>query len=186
MQVRLDRHQAPNRRTRTLLWAALTVYAFGSVLVSVFLHEPDAVADPTIVWALIGVAVLDAGMSFALPLWLFHNGLKQRSPIDVEDVADPDAEALFRDMSPTKRVFSDPELARDTFQRTTYTPAIIGWALGVSVAMYGILLAIIGGLPLAVSVPFHVVAGALVLAQPPSHPWFRRIFESFYGARLPD
>ena len=141
--------------------------------------EPDPIMLP----ALGGVALVCAVMSFVLPR-LVHRAALARLELAVEEVPDPNGSVMFRDRTPTLRVFAHPDQARRRARQIFFTPFILRLAIAESIAIDGFILRM-QGFEWAQILPFFVVCWVIFALSAPLN---RRIFgplEKHFDARFP-
>jgi hypothetical protein len=83
------------------------------------------------------------------------------SKLEVEEVPDPDASVMFRDQTPTVRRFAKPDAVVSKGMAIYMSPLILGLALGEAVAIFGLVLGLVG-FELPMILPFFVASWVLM------------------------
>lgn len=159
----MDRYAA-RMVTPRILWGALLA---STVIYLVVLEtlEPPAEPDRFMLIGLGIAAVFSATLSIFLPAYL-HRQAVAATELEVEEVPDPDAQAMFRDQIPTVRRFADPDAVVGRAMALFFTPFILGMALAESVVIYGFVLGFLG-FDFTTIIPFWVAGWALMLVRFP-------------------
>jgi hypothetical protein len=176
----------PALNTVRILWFAL--------LMAIFLHMgiaygvlPKKVAvapDPIMPWALGGVAVLVAVMSFLVPRMTYQQAAKAADVKIAEEVASTAFPNRYREALPKRAVFAEPDAAVAKAYACFQAPFIMSIALSEAVALFGLVLAQLG-FDMAVSLPFFLTGAALILNRFPQEPKVLAMFEQARGASFP-
>lgn len=165
----LQQAVAPRARTLKLIWGAfLAATIFYAVLITVMFSRPAAGAaaagpglDPWLPTAALSVlSLLAAAGSFVLPRTLLSPGRLAKLPMSGAGTTPTAAETA-----------AAPHLAASERELLTLLPAyqtslILSWAMRESVAVFGVILAILTARPVAIF-PFSVVALALLAWERP-------------------
>jgi hypothetical protein len=167
-----------------IIYGALVSASFVYLLVAmVAAPEPMSTPDPILAYAFGFVALSTAVVSFLLPRKLLEDAFGKLRP-ELKEETDPDAEALFRDQAPTRRVFADPAGLRRELLRSYMSPFILGLALSESIAIYGLVLRFVGhGWELAL--PFFVLGWMLLGVRFPTMAALELAAERRFGASFP-
>lgn len=168
--------------TVRIMWGALLA-AVGLFAVLVFvLPPPEAPQNPVLATALTGMGVVEFAMSFLVPSNMEKRAVANLR-LEVIEEADPNAEVLFRDQVPKRRVFADPAAVRETAMRTLVTTTILRCALSVGSAVLGLVLRMTGGEILTV-LPLFALAAVALAAHFPSDAKGIAPFERHFEAKL--
>ncbi len=158
----------PAFRTVVIIWAALAASVLMYILVAFQITakaESSGAADPVILYALAGVAVCMAVTTFALRLVLLGDE-RLLSPPSGRAPATPGVPA--------------PESAEESLALAAVeryrTGLIVLWALSESVALLGLVAAIVGR-RFAVIVPFAAVSLALQIVHRPARGRWDELIE---------
>lgn len=151
--------------TPRILWGALLFSTLVYLVILQVIELPEAETDPTMLTVLAVAGLSSAIISVVWPAFL-QRQLAAASKLEVEEVPDPDAQAMFRDQIPTLRRFADPDAVVSKGAAIFFTPFILGMALAESVAIYGFVLGFLG-FDLVTIIPFWVTAWALMLVRFP-------------------
>lgn len=172
-----------NLQTPRILWLGLLSSTFMFMVVGFVGAPQDLELDPTMLYVFAGLGVMEVVMSFLLPAHI-----RRRSYLDakfaVEEVPDAKAEAMFRDSPPMIRQFAEPEKVRARLGALSWTAFIIELAMGDAVAVFGLVLAMLGGDPME-WLPFMVVGALLIAIRFPTEARFVKALERVYDARMP-
>lgn len=177
-------------RTQRILWAALTFAPFVYLFIAAYAAPaPKAPPPPILLPVLAVVAVSVAAMSFILPATIFTKALRGRvgKDITIGQVSSQSPflpEGGFRSASPSAAEVEDPAATLRIAATLDQTPMILTLALRESVALYGLVLAMMG-FPLAHAAAFIAVSVALMLLRFPSVESLRRRAEKALDARVP-
>lgn len=171
--------------TMLVLWGALLTSTFIYLFLVFYVDfdTQDGPRDPMLAPILAMVACIDAGLSLWLPRRFFRVGLSN-AEIETREVPDPDASVMFRDQTPMIRVFADRDQARRRIASLTMTPFILGMAMAEAVAVFGFLLGIMGYDPMIWTIPFFVIAWALMLYRLPLESRILARAEEITGVRF--
>ena len=165
------------------LWTSTLLY-----LVILWVQQPQLAdlpgPDSAMVFALALAAAGSAVTSFLLPRHLHRVGLAQ-AELEVEEVPDPDASVMFRDQTPTIRVFAAPEAARRKARQLFFTPFILRLALAEAIAVYGLVLGMQGA-SWGTVLPFFVACWAIFAVSSPRRTWIYGALERARDARFPE
>ena len=170
-------------RVMRILWASLVASTFGFVIVAFVLRTTvREVPEPMPILLPIGVvlALPLVVLSVWVPRTLLVQTLRRREFEVGERIGQ---ERMFADRALRPRVFVDPAGARRDAVPAYQTAMILGMALAESVALFGLVLIVLGHGPL-VGLPFFVVAWSLMLVRLPSHQALERALEQAYDADL--
>jgi hypothetical protein len=168
----------PALSTFRILWgsmlASIGLYAF--ILGSGLAQTAAAPQAPHLVYVLGVAALMCAGGSIVVPRIVYQQAVLKNSPLAIVDEPAPDASsAKYRQQAPTRKVFADPAAARQVAMRCFASPFILSIALSEAVALFGLVLGILGfGFPTAGL--FFAGGLCLVAARFPTE---QRIFEPF-------
>lgn len=172
---------APSAITLRIIWAAMLV-AVAAFAVLVFVLPADAPPNPVFLPVFGMLAIADLALSFALPR--FHEKRAfEKLRLEIVEEDDPDAEVLFRDQAPRRRVFADPATAHDAAMRSFGTATILRCALAINPALLGLVLHVTGGATEA-AVPFFVLAVVALALHFPSDAKATGPIERHFGAKL--
>ena len=150
--------------TLRILWFAL-LCSIGFYAAVPFLVVHGSQPQPVMLVALTSVAVVTCALSFLMPAFLYKRSMAALVNVAPRVVERPrsTAEARgFRDASPGQRCFEDPVAARRFAYQLFMTPFILSLALSESVALFGLMLFMLG-FGLRVFAAFEL-AGALLIA----------------------
>jgi hypothetical protein len=181
----------PALQTARIIWAALltsTVIFFVALLVT---RPPiESPPEPSMLPILGVVAAVVAVVSFVLPAHLSRQALAAaKIETREETVADPsraDSDVLPYREAPTvtRRVPVDPGVAVRRALALHQTPLILGLALSESIALFGVVLGLVGfELPLVV--PFFVLSWISIAARYPTLERAVRPLEQAQGLHIP-
>lgn len=177
-------------RTQQILWAALTFSPMVYVMVGLMAapSQPPP-GSPVILYALAATSVAVAALSFVFPAGMFAKSLKQRVGTDIRiaQVASQSPflpEEGFRSASPSAGEVQNPAETLLLAARLDQGALILSLALRESIALYGLVLALMG-FPLSYAAAFFVVSVALMALRFPSLEGLRRRVEKIVGARVP-
>lgn len=176
-------------RTQKILWSALTLVPllyFGIALIAKHAEEPP---PPLILPGLGGIAVAMAVLSFILPEVFFASALRRQvgHAIRITQVASPSplvAEGGFRDAAPSVNEVEDPAAVLALAARLDMSPLIMTLALRESIAINGLVLALLG-FSTRIAFGFVAVSVALLILRRPSIEALRARVERVLGARVP-
>ncbi|MEZ4393378.1 MAG: hypothetical protein R3A48_20010 [Polyangiales bacterium] len=176
-------------RTQKILWSALTLAPLAYLGVALSAPQTDAAAPPLILPVLGAVAAMTAALSFILPEKLFASALHRRVGHDlritqVASSAPVLAEGGFRDASPSVNAVEDPVAALTLAAQLDMSPLIITLALRESIAIHGLVLAMLG-FSMRVAFGFIAVSVALMILRRPSLEALRARVEQAIDARVP-
>ena len=177
---------APNPQFMTLrmLWAALFSATLIYLGVLQVIPARETAPAPMLVLVLVGTAIATAVMSFILPRHLLRAALAA-AEVETTEIADQNAQSLFRDAATMVRVFEDSAAARRAALVASYTPSILRFALSEAVALYGFVLAFLGA-ELTVYLPLFLISWVLFGAHFPARAKIDKALEDAKGARFRD
>ena len=168
-----------------ILWAALFASTFMYLYVYYTAAPRDVVPDqPIMPYVLAGVALACAVVSFVLPA-SFQKQAAARAKLDVKEIPDPNASVMFRDHTPTIRVFADPAAARKKAMQLYFVPLILALAMTEAIAVFGLVLGFLGW-GSSVVLPFFAAAWLLYLPRFPRLRVAVAPLEKAHDARLVD
>lgn len=180
----------PALRTQRILWFALTSAPFIYFGVARFVviappRPPPAVMLP----ALGAVALSTVAMSFMLPPILFAKALRSLGGATLRTRQESLSQGApldggFRDAPASAAVVEDPSRVIRLAAQADQTPLIITLALRESVAIFGLVLALLG-VPIEHALPFFALSVALMVMRYPSLSSLQRRAEAVLGARIP-
>jgi hypothetical protein len=170
-------------RTPRILWSSLTLTPgiYLGILWTLHVHAP---APPdALVWGLFGAAAFTAILCGALPRRL-HQQAIERARFEVVEEPDPAAPpTMLRENATLRRVFADASKVRAQSLAPYQTSFIIGMALAEAIAIFGLVLGMLGGAWNLV-LPFFAVAWILMAAQFPTTARVLSPIEQLYRAKL--
>jgi hypothetical protein len=171
--------------TPRILWGAISVTPalFLFVLFMTRAQRPPVPAEPTMFYALGGVAAAVAVASLVLPRFLYKQGVGPTKSKVVEQVDERDAPGMFRQSAPMVRVFADPVAARSRAFGVYQTTFILGMALSEAVVLFGFVLGFLG-FPLPHVLPFWGVGWLLMLTRFPTVGAVIGPFERLHDAQF--
>ena len=165
------------------MWVTTFIYLFILAMQQPQLAElPGPDLGMVIGLALAGVGSAVASLFF--PPFMHRKGLS-RVELEIEEVPDPNASVMFRDQTPTIRVFADPEAARGKARALFFTPFILRHALAESVAIYGVVLGFLGA-GWETILPFFCVCWAIFAISAPLDARIHGPLEEAQDARFPE
>jgi hypothetical protein len=174
---------AQRLRTLRLLWAAISFAVLVLAVAVVFVTPAARSPEPVMLLALVLAAVQVAVLSFVVPGWLFRKAVK-RAAFQVVEPPDPDAhEAFARSGAAKLRVFRRPA---DVQQRALFyfqSPFILSIALSESIALFGLMLRLLG-FDISTGLVFCAAAGVLVALRYPRASAVFTSVERVCGARF--
>jgi hypothetical protein len=166
-------------RTLRILWAAITassVMLLGVLWMVRRSQPPPGQPEPILLPVLGFVALSVAVVSVVMPRTMLRQALG-RLDLRLDSEPDPHAEpSLFRDSAPMRKVFAEPERARERAVMPFQTTLILGLALSEAVAIFGFVLGMLG-FDLAYVLPFFVVSWILCAVRRPSLEQIERALE---------
>ena len=171
-------------RTQRILWAAqMGATALFVVVLVIQQRSGTLPTDPPFLMLPVfgAVAVVVFAVSFILPRFMLRGGLA-RANMEVDEVAD-DEPQLFRTAPKTMRLFADPDAALRRAMQLSQTPLILGIALGEAVAIFGLVLGMLGFSLLEVA-PFFVGGWIAIASHFPRQGRIIRALEAAKGATL--
>lgn len=153
-------------RVVRIIWFVLVVEAVWLPIVGVLAGPEELVGEPAMLWALAAVSLVVLAVSVILPRRMLIQGLSQRS-IEVVEQADPEVvPGFYRDKAPMRRVFADPRDAQSAIAPRYNVYIILTVSLRNAVALFGLVLLMMG-FSLVEALPFSVVSFiAMVVAMP--------------------
>lgn len=170
-------------QTPRILWFALLNATFIYAVIGFVVEPVDSVLDPrwlvTLIVLSIGTGLGSILIGKRLRLQAYRN-----AKLEIEEVPDPNAESMFRDAPPMVRQFANPDAVMRRLGALSFTSFILELALSESVAIFGLMAAILGAEPL-VWLPFTAAGAALIAIRFPSETRFVRALERVYDARMP-
>ena len=129
-----------------LIWGALLLSTFAYLGVGWWMVQQRTEAvevEMTLLYGLAAAGFCSAVASLVLPRF-FLGAWTRRVKLKVEDRPDPTAETHYRQHVTGSRVFVDPDEARRQLAAAFFVPLILGLALAESVAIYGLVLLLLG------------------------------------------
>ncbi len=175
----------PMLRTMRILWTAELAAAFIFLVVLLVLRSTGDLpteVEPLMLPAFGVTALVATVVSLILPAKVWASMTQRTEPAIEEEVVKE--EALFRQAPKMRRVFVKPEAARRTASQQWLTPFILGVALGEAVAIFGLVLGILGFGLLEV-MPFFVVGWLLIAWRLPRQQAIEAAFEKRHDAVFP-
>jgi len=172
----------PPLQLRRVLWAAITlasVVMFGLLWV---VEHPPAPAEPLFGPVLAVVAAVEAIVSFLLPRHLARQALAS-TPAAIVDEPDPDASIGFRDRAATRRAFADPAALQARVDELSQMSLVLTCALRESIAIFGLILGVLG-FDLPWVAPFFVAAWLLLALAFPTGRELDGLVLTTYGVPL--
>jgi hypothetical protein len=151
------REQAPTLTTARIIWGALlaSLGIYVALLVTGFGGpRPEEGPEPVMITALSAVAMFNSLASLLFPRYLLRQGLASSRDRLRELVGQP------------------PEVIGQRAMTLGFAPMIIGLALAESVAIFGLILGLLGA-PLLTVAPFFAAGAMLMLVQFPTMGRFR-------------
>lgn len=168
--------------TLRIIWGSMLVSVGGLATIAFVMPADEASRNPALVLPLSVVAVAEVIASFTVPQIQSRRAL-ENTKLEVVEETDPDAEVLFRDQAPRRRVFADPASAREAALRI-FTPAsILRCALAFSPALLGLIVHMTGN-RLEAAVALMALAVVALAAHYPSAAKLLEPLERHFGAKL--
>ncbi len=152
--------------TMRILWAALLVSQgiYLGLVVGQVIPPPEEPPEPVLLTGLSAAAMFSAVLSILLPRMFYRQALAGPQFAHAEGMA------------------QGPDGVLGVALRLAFAPFIIGCALAESVAIYGLILGLIGFSLLTVA-PFFAAGAMLMLVQFPTEGRFRGPMEEALAAR---
>lgn len=175
----------PNVRVPQIVWAALLANTVLFLAVA-YIQAPrgEVGVEMSMVIAMAGAALVASVMSLVLPRFLGDSAFRN-AEFEVEKIPDPEGSIILREKAPTIRVFANPAEARKRAYGLFFTPFILGLALCEAVAIFGLVLAMMG-MEILHTLPFYVVSWLLIAPRFPTEKKILAYAERGAGARFRD
>lgn len=173
-------------RVTRILWGSLlgAVGVYAALAVSGLLEAPRAPSSPVLFPAFGGLAVTLAVMSFILPANVYRQAVAGVKLAVIDEPASEVFAAQYRKASPTMKVFADPAAAVTKAAMCFQTPFILSLALSEAIAMFGLVLAVLGFGVMKAAL-FFAAGAALIIVRFPTAAKIIEPFEAAKGASLP-
>ena len=175
-------------QTMRILWAALSSSPLLFCVVMLVVSPQscsDSPQQPDYTLSVVTLAALAmAVMSFLVPRAVFLLTAKGTT-LAITNEPDANANTAFRDIVPTRRVFADRANALTVAGQIHSTRLIVSLAMSETIAIMGMVLGMQFRYGPEVTVPFCVLALALMLVRFPREAAIIKQFEAAYGATLP-
>ena len=166
-----------------ILWAAL-LSAIGIYVALTFIVEPPPNAtDGSLMLVAFGVTAAGVlAASIVVPNLLRRTIVANLKP-EIDEVPDPNGQAMFRDMAPTIKVVTNSEAVVSSYVAGAMTPFILTLALREAIAIFGFTLHMLGS-ERGLTGPFFVVAFAAIAYEFPLKARLLGQLEKALGAQL--
>lgn len=167
--------------TMRVMWGAISGSTVLLLIVG-FTAAPAPEQPPQMVM-LVAVGALSLGLigaSQVVPKQVLVGALKAQK---FQVVEPPATERMFNDAPRRGRKFAEPEQVRLKLIQCAQTPFILGLALSEAVAIFGLMLMMLG-FQLTHTLGFFVVSWVLLLSKYPKLESFERVLEATYDADL--
>jgi hypothetical protein len=176
----------PALRTTRILWFALLVACFMYVGLAFggFFPRPVVAPEPIMPIAFAGVAAMLSAASFLMPRMVYAGAARAADLATQEEVAPDGYSQKYREAMPKSVVFADPNAARNKAYALFMTPFILSLALSEAIALFGLVLSVLG-FEKTVCAPFFAVGAVLILIRFPSEPSILAALERARGASFP-
>ncbi len=176
----------PDLRVTRILWFGLFASTFAYVFVLAMQGQricdfPPCGADSPLLYGLGGGALSSAVASVLLSRRLMRAALPRTAPA-IREEQDP-SQVQYRDRVTMRRLFADPASARRSAIAAHKTPFIVGMALAESVAIYGLVLGLLGFPPANVA-PFFAGCWILMACHFPRVAAIERALEGVHRAKF--
>lgn len=170
-------------RVVRIIWFVLLVEAVWLPIVGVLARPEDPQTEPAMLWALAAVSLVVLAVSVILPRRMLMQGLSQRS-LEIVEQADPTVvPGFYRDQAPMRRVFADPADAEAAIAPRYNVYIILTVSLRNAVALWGLVLLIMG-FGLLEALPFSVVSLVAMAVAMPRRAQAVRFLEEAKNAKL--
>lgn len=171
-------------QTPRVLWFALLMSNAMYAVVGMLAAPTDgSTIDPTLLVAL-GVVALGNGVGAFIIGMKLRRTAYLKANFEVEEVPDPNAETMFRDSPPMIRQFAKPDTIPKRLMPLAFTPFILELALSESVAIFGLVAALLGA-DVLTWLPFIFTGATLIAVRFPTEARWLRALERIYDARMP-
>ncbi len=170
---------SPRVTTARTIWAALLISTFLYLFVATRVPRPAQPAQPILLPVLALVALIDGLLSVVFPAMQLGRALRALN-LRVDELQDANAERMFRDLPPTTRAMAEPDDALRRAWPVYQTWFIIAMAQAEAVAVFGLVLMILG-FPWFPTILFFVLSWGLMIYQLPSETRLRKAIDRAYG-----
>lgn len=173
-------------RIMRILWGALlgSVGIYVVVMVAGVVQKPSTPPAPVMLPAFAVMSFMIAVVSFVMPAMMYKQAV---AGIKVDTVEEPMPDAFtadYRKASPKVKVFADPAAALRSAVAVAQTRLILSLAFSESIAMFGLVVLVMGFDDL-MAVPFFVVSAVLMVLRFPTERQILEPFEAAKGASFP-
>lgn len=172
--------------TLRLLWFALLAAAFLylGVAVGVLSKNAAPAAIPIMPPVLGGVSFMIAIISFVLPPFIYAQVAKM-GELEIKDEVVPSAfPERYREAMPKRQIFADPQAAMNKAYACFMTPFILSLALSEAIALFGLVLVVLG-FGVFMALPFFLFGAGLIAVRFPTQTKVLAQFEKVRGAAFP-
>jgi hypothetical protein len=178
--------QHPKLSVLRLLWIAMLAATamYAGLAFSGVIKAPDEPAARMMPFVFGVVALVLMVVSFVLPRTIYTNAARA-AEVSIREEAPADAfSERYREAMEKRRVFADPDAALGKAYFSFMTPFILSIALSEAIALFGMVLAVLG-FEKIVAAPFFVAGAVLIAIRFPTHPKIIAAFEAARGASFP-
>jgi hypothetical protein len=178
--------QHPALYTLRIVWFALlaSTFMYLGLAVAVLAKTAQKPQVDVMLFALPVVALLVTIMSFVLPPFLYRQAANA-GDLEIKGEVVPNAYPdRYREAVPKRQVFADPEAAMSKAYASFMTPFILSLALSEAVAIFGLVIVMMG-FGVSMGVPYFLFGATLIAVRFPSHSKVLAMFEKVRGAFFP-
>jgi len=178
--------QHPKLSVLRILWIAmlLATAMYAGLAFSGIFRPPAEPAERMMPFVFGVMAIVLAVVSFALPRTI-HANAARASTVEIREEAPPDGfSERYREAMAKRRVFADPQAALGKAYFAFMTPFVLSIALSEAIALFGLVLAVLG-FEKIIATPFFVAGALLIAIRFPTHAKITRAFEEAHGASFP-
>ena len=178
--------QHPTLNVMRILWMAMLVATtmYVGLAFSGVLKPPPEPVVPMMPFVFGLLALVLTIVSFALPRHL-HATAARAADVEIREEAPPDTFSRhYREAMEKRRVFADPQAAMGKAYLSYMTPFILSIALSEAIALFGLVLAVLG-FEKILFLPFFAVGATLIAIRFPAQPKILAAFEAARGASFP-
>jgi len=176
----------PALNTLRIVWFALlaSTFMYLGLAVGILAKTAPKPQVNAMLFALPVVALMITIMSFVLPPFLYQQAAKA-GDLDVIDEVVPNAyPSRYREAMPKRQIFGDPQAAMNKAYASFMTPFILSLALSEAVAIFGLVVVMLG-FGVSMGVPYFLLGAGLIAVRFPSQPKVLAKFEEVRGAAFP-
>jgi hypothetical protein len=176
----------PALLTLRIVWFALLAATFMYLGLAVGVLAKNATKPELEIMPLaLGVVALIISItSFVFPQFLY-NQIAKGGELEIKDEVVPNAYSdRYREAVPKRQIFADPGAAMSKAYASFMSPFIISLALSEAVALFGLVLVMLG-FGVAMSMPYFLVGATLIAVRFPSQPKVLAMLEKVRGAAFP-